>query len=322
MRVLLTIVALSISLSADAQQMGLSKYLSFDDVCNFWKAYDKVVAITDSTEQVKIIESVYLDKATPELTLLLRLSRHEARNYLAYFKAFPAFWRELRERTRFLILNYKRIDDALGRLKKIYKPLDIPDVNFMVGCFEFGGKPMGNKVMVSLEVVLADGNFDMPPFRSSTEAYQQYLLDATIYFALHEIIHTHQPTYMARDLLSLSIMEGSCDFIAELVMAKPLRRPYIVLGNNYEKKIWESFKKEMDGFAYDRWLYNKGHVINGQEDLGYFMGYAICKHYYENAKDQKKALKKILNLNFSSNKEVYRFFVGSGYENKLMANNN
>jgi len=322
MRVLLIIATLCVSLHANAQQMGLSKYLSFDDVCNFWKAYDKVVATNDSSEQVQIMQTVYLDKASFETKLLLKLSHQGASDYVRYIKVVPAFWRGLRERTRFLMLNYKKIDEALGRLRTFYKPLEIPDVNFMVGCFEFGGKPVGDKVMIGLEVVLADGNFDMQDFRNSSDAYQQYTLDATIYFALHEVIHTYQPDSTARDLLSMCVMEGSCDFITELVMGKPLQRPYIVLGNSFEKKIWESFKKEMNGFSRERWLYNRGLVRKGEEDLGYFMGYAICKSYYENADNRRKAIKKILNLNFSSNKDIYRFFVGSGYEKKLTASSN
>ena len=318
MKVLLVIAAMLLYLQADSQQTGTSRYLSFDDVSNFWKAYDQSVAVTDSSEQLKIIQSKYLDKASPELSLLLRLSHHQASDFLHYIKAFPAFWRELRERTRFLMLNYKKIDEALVKLRSIYKPLRIPDVNFMVGCFDFGGKPVGDKVMISLEVVLADGNFDMPAFSGSSKAYQQYVLDATIYFALHEIIHTHQPNFIAQDLLSLCVMEGSCDFMAELAMSKPLKRPYIILGKQYEKRIWNSFEKEMNGFKHERWLYNKGLVANGEEDLGYFIGYAICKYYFENTPDPRLAIKKIMNLNFSNNKEIYRFFIGSGYERKSM----
>ncbi len=38
--------------------------------------------------------------------------------------------------------------------------------------------------------------------------------------------------------------------------------------------------------------------MNGKADLGYFMGYAICKTYYKNAKNKTKALKEIAELDY------------------------
>ncbi len=321
MKPLLVICSLAFFLHTKGQSLGSSRYLSFSDVSNFWQAYDRVIKTGDSSEQVKIIQSVYFNKASMELHLLQKLFHHSAADYLAYIKADPRFWRGLRERSRVLMFNYKKIDEALRKLKAVYRPLEIPEVVFMIGCFEFGGRPMGDKVMISLEVALADGNFDVPPADGSDDNYQQYPVDAAIYFALHEVMHTNQPMYKAQDLLSLCVMEGSCDFIAELVMAKPLQRPYITLGNHFEKKIWESFKKEMNGFTHDDWLYNRGFVTKGEEDLGYFVGYAICKYFYQNASNKRNALRRIVNLDYSSNNEVYKFFLRSGYEKKPMANN-
>ena len=320
MRVLLITASLLLIVHANAQETAMSKYLVFDDLANFWKAYDKVVLAKDSSEQVKIIQSAYLDKASFELKLTLILEHRGAADYLASINAHPAFWKGLRERTRYLMSNYRLIDDALRKLKLLYSKIDIPDINFALGYFDFGGRTFADKVMIFAEVILADGNLDASKFPPSLENYQHYVMAAAIYYALHEVIHTRQHGFKARDLLAMCIMEGSCDFIAELAMAEPLQRPYLVLGNRFEERLWEAFKKEMNGSAHDRWLYNKGHVPRGEEDLGYFMGYAICKYYYYNSSDKKKAIRRILNLNYNSSSRIYEFFQQSGYENKVKTN--
>ena len=319
MRIMLIIASLLLSINIKAQRPAVSKYLLFDDLANFWKAYDKVVVTEDSNEQLNIIQSVYLDRASPELKLTFILQHHDAADYLASFNRFPRFWNGLRERTRYVMLNFMQIEQALKKLKAIYKKIDIPDINFCVGYFDFGGRTYADKVMIFAEVALADGNLDRSTFPHSQDDYQHYVETAVIYFTLHEIIHTWQRGFRAQDLLSMCVMEGSCDFITELAMDQPLQRPYLILGNRFEKTLWESFKKEMNGSTHDKWLYNKGHVPKGEEDLGYFMGYAICKYYYDNSADKKKAIRRILNLNYARSSDVYRFFKESGYENKLMA---
>lgn len=320
MRILLIIGILLCAVHGHAQKPPTSKFLSFDDLANFWRAYDKVVESKDSSEQVKIIQTVYLNKASFELHFLLKVLNYSAADYLVYIRAYPWFWKIIRERSRFLMVNYQKIEAALRKLKTVYRPIQIPDVNFFVGCFDFGGRPFGDKVMIAMEVALSDGNLDISAFTDSSKASQEYSMDAVIYFTLHEIIHTVQPYFNAQDLLTLSVMEGSCDFITELVMEKPLKRPYIVLGNRFEKRIWDSFRKEMNGFLHDSWLYNKGYVVKGEEDLGYYIGYAICKYYYEQSGNRRRALRRIMNLNFTDNTDVYKFFLRSGYEKKMMLN--
>ena len=318
MRILLIISSFLLGAWVNGQRPAVSKYLSFDDLANFWKAYDKVVVTEDTSEQLDIIQSTYFDKASAELKLTLILERHSAEDFLKNFNAYPEFWRGLRERTRYLMINYRQVEAAIGRLRTICRKINIPDINFSMGYFDFGGRPFADKVMIFSEVVLADGNFDRSTFPHSLNNYQHYIVTAAIYFALHEIIHTRQNGFKAQDLLTMCIMEGSCDFIAELAMDEPLQRPYLVLGNRFEKRLWESFKKEMDGFAHDKWLYNRGHVPKGEEDLGYFMGYAICKYYYINSPDKRKAIQRIMNLNYSKSADIYKFFLQSDYGNKTM----
>lgn len=124
-------------------------------------------------------------------------------------------------------------------------------------------------------------------------------------------------------LLAHCLNEGACDFIAELINQKSLRETYpngyIELGHKNEKAVWKEFKKFIasnEKGKYFDWLYGvKGRNVNGIQikDLGYFMGYKICKAYYDNAEDKKQAIKDIIEMDVSSDEKAREFLIKSGY---------
>lgn len=60
------------------------------------------------------------------------------------------------------------------------------------------------------------------------------------------------------------------------------------------------------------WLYNGGSK-GKTADLGYYIGYEICKSYYNNALDKKRAVKDIIELNYDDNIAVDKFLAKSNY---------
>ncbi len=68
----------------------------------------------------------------------------------------------------------------------------------------------------------------------------------------------------------------------------------------------------MYGTDFSDWLYN-GNNAKTVADLGYFMGYAICKSYYEHAADKTRAIKEIIELRFSDAGAVDKFLKASRY---------
>ncbi|HWJ27957.1 MAG TPA: Ig-like domain-containing protein, partial [Flavisolibacter sp.] len=126
-----------------------------------------------------------------------------------------------------------------------------------------------------------------------------------------EYVHTQQKGE-AHNLLGQAIKEGACDFITELVMGKPLQNNYIVYGRQHETELKASFKLDMFSPAYRNWLYN-GTTATTVADLGYFMGYDICKAYYTNSPDKKKGIKEIIELNYSDTTAVENFLANSKY---------
>jgi len=136
-------------------------------------------------------------------------------------------------------------------------------------------------------------------------------LDNVVYLNIHEYIHTQQGRGSSR-VLNQSIREGSCDFVAELALEKPIKTQYLVYGASRPDEIKLRFKKEMFSHDYSNWLYNGGQKSD-DVDLGYYVGYAISKSYYENAKDKPQAVKDIIELDFSDDAAVEDFLKRSGY---------
>ncbi|NQD72132.1 hypothetical protein HP439_15505 [Sphingobacterium shayense] len=81
-----------------------------------------------------------------------------------------------------------------------------------------------------------------------------------------------------------------------------------------EKKV-QNITLERQNFASEDlspWLYNGGSK-GKTADLGYYIGYEICKSYYNNALDKKRAVKDIIELNYDDNIAVDKFLVKSNY---------
>ncbi len=57
------------------------------DIDRFWQAYDSVNKVNDTTLQKQIIQTLYMDKATPGLKSFMALRQHSADKA---FKEYPA----------------------------------------------------------------------------------------------------------------------------------------------------------------------------------------------------------------------------------------
>ena len=70
----------------------------------------------------------------------------------------------------------------------------------------------------------------------------------------------------------------------------------------------------MLGQNFDNWFYNS--ATHEHPDLGYFVGYAISKKYYESVQDKKAAIKEIVELDFGNKVAVMDFLDKSHYFNE------
>jgi hypothetical protein len=290
------------------------------DIDRYWAAYDSVLKVTDTTAQRQIIQSMYIDKASKGLQDFIAPRELSARMYVKNIHQKPKFWASLRPHT-LQIQSYKTdIEKLMFKFKELYPKFRQPDVYFTIGCLTSGGTTSSERILIGSEIAAADSTVDASELGDWWKGEFKDNRNV-VYLVAHEVGHTQQSAGDVEsdnnyNLLCCALREGSCDFIAEQLLGEPILATYISYGKAHEKELWRKFKKEMEGRETKNWLYNGVDAPGGNADLGYFMGYAICKAYYDYAVDKKKAFADIIELEFSNTIKVHNFLELSRYPAK------
>lgn len=286
------------------------------DIDNFWIAYDSIKTTNDSLKQIHFIQTLYIDKGTQGLKAFMQVRNYSAELYVHLIRKYPKFWNSIRPNTLTVKSKGREIDKSIEKFKILYPELRNAKMYFTIGGLRSGGTTKDSMVLVGAEIATGDSTTDVSEFPDKWLAgvFKNSNSDNIVFLNVHEYVHTQQNGERS-NLLSNAIMEGSADFIAELVTEKPLRSNYIIYGNEHEQELKEAFKQEMFGTSIHNWLYN-GSYTTTVADLGYFIGYDICKSYYKNAADKKQAIKNIIELNYSDTTAVENFLKQSKFYNE------
>ena len=118
------------------------------------------------------------------------------------------------------------------------------------------------------------------------------------YTILHELMHFQQnyrDTANKNTVLAGVINEGVCDFLVELCSGRtPMQSNVNYLSEPENLRfILSEFRKELLSNNLSNWMYGK--VVDRPTDIGYTLGYLICKSYYERSEDKQAAIYQLLN---------------------------
>lgn len=296
--------------------------LHTEDLPRFYQAFDSVMTTADTARQLAFIQRLYVDKASTGLREFMQLRGGNTREWRKFIEERKTDLIQKRPQILSVLSQQAEILKRVSLFKTLYPDFREGDIYFCVGINNSGGTIQDRTVYIGTEVAA-----------NSSPNWSVYLV-------LHEFTHTQQWTqrhinalrnseaagqaYMKthQNLLGKCLEEGMADFVAELVLGETLaeRNPegYIAFGMKHEQAVWAAFQKEMNQ-AYDYkkgWLYAE-REIEGKpvRDLGYFVGYQICKRYYDRAKDKKKALAYMTGLNLTD-ENSRQFLTASGYAGK------
>lgn len=281
------------------------------DIENFYQAFDSVQTTNNNQKQIDFVQKIYLDNGTLGIKYAIDNSVDGGK------KATAKNWADLMQNAKENLIRIRPylsslpsqasiLNSRFKYFKEQYPNFKNGNVYFFVGLGMFGGRPVDNNVFVG------------------SELYANEKSDWGVYVVIHEFVHTLQNR--SNDaLLAHCLNEGACDFITEVISQKnpsetfPTANNYIDFGYKNEKAIWTEFKKFIKsnekGKFFD-WLYgNKGRNINDAQvkDLGYFIGYKICKAYYDKSIDKKLAIKEIIEMDVSTDEKARTFLLKSGY---------
>ncbi|WP_299103657.1 hypothetical protein [uncultured Tenacibaculum sp.] len=291
------------------------------DVDNFWKAYDQIKTTNDSTKQATYLKELFLEKGTPGLKGIMQARRYTVSSYLTAIQKYPKFWESLRANTS-KVNSYKEgINKGIQSFKSLYLKAKPAKIFFTIGAFKTGGTTIENKVLIGSEIALGDKTVVTSELKEDFPNLPRYFKtnipeESIVFGNVHEYVHTQQDTTIGNSLLSKTLIEGVAEFVAEKALNISSPNESIIYGKENDEKIKQAFVKEMFTKYEIRWFWSNTNNQFKVGDLGYYIGYAISKKYYEQAKDKKKAIEEMIELDYLDEDELYDFIDKSKYFDK------
>ncbi len=307
----LVIIILSLTTASFAQ--SLKQVFVSTDIDNFWVAYDKIISTTDSVKQYNYLKECYLNKGTQGLKSIMEVRNYSDKDFIDAINKYPKFWNSLRLNTLKAKSLYPEINSDIQKLKKAYPNLKPSTIYFTIGALRTGGTTLGNKVLIGSELSLADKNTfidELPTWRQPFYKTQNPIHEIAL-LCTHEYIHTQQKE-IVHNLISMCLYEGVAEFISCKVTNKKSDAPAIEFGKANQKIILDKFVADLFIMTNNyNWLWGENLNELKVRDLGYYIGYEICERYYNLSKDKTKAIKELIELDYTNEKEVERIVDGT-----------
>ena len=264
-----------------------SAKLIASDISLFWDAVDK--APHDSLAEY--LQRHYLDRGSFGAREFIPGRIVSAEDLATFVEENRARYDSVRAATLHVTNADAAIRSAFKRLKALYPPAVFPDVYFVIGRFNSGGTSSNHGLIIGAE---------MYPDPARLPA-----------IVSHELIHFQQH-YPSPTLLEHSFMEGTADFIGEMISGMQINNDAYRYGIAHEHELWQDFSAHFDDRNFFPWMY--GRPTDGRpNDLGYFIGYRIAQAYYDKATDKAKAIRDIIDGDGSGAGTIRRLLAKSGY---------
>lgn len=314
---IITIALINFVFITNSNAQNKQQTIVFKDIDNFWIAFDSVQTTTDSLKQLNILQRLYVDKGTPGLKAFMEAKGYTTAGWLACIRSYPKYWASIRPKTLKIKAVNEELNPYIAKFKKTYPAFKPGNIYFTIGAMRSGGTTQGDKVLIGAELATGDPEVDISELPSNTQNWLKtyfgiYPFKDIVLLNMHEFVHTQQKG-RGNTLLTQTILEGTADFVAELITGKIPSLAYMTYGKQHEADLKKKFKEEMFLDSYGNWLYNGASNNFGVADLGYYMGYSICKNYYQQAKDKKAVIKELIELDYSNDETIEKFLAKTGY---------
>lgn len=281
------------------------------DIHHFWEAYD--LAIKDTANARDIYKAYYFDTGSDGMHDYMGLKVGSIDHFVRHIESHPKLYQSIRPNTLKVDTYKKEIQSSFKKLKSMYPKAKFPDVYFVIGAFTSGGTVSDTGLLIGTNQMSDGDNVNTEELDSRTKL----LMNESKYIpniVAHELIHFQQND-IKKDTITLgyAINEGMADFIGELISGSSANEKIFEWTKGKENQIWSDFKKDMYFNRYNNWIANYGSVSkDSYPDLGYWIGYEICKSYYEHSEDKKQAIYDMLHI-----QDYRKFLLDSQWESKL-----
>jgi hypothetical protein len=235
--------------------------------------------------------------------------RSAAQELLRAMAMYPRYYAAVRPTTLSVDTNSQitqGIRRGLTRLTELYPEARFPNIYFLIGTLSTGGTTAQSGMLMGTEQSASDSATpldELPDWARKNMPWHRF--ESLVGLVIHEAVHTQQkprPEGHKNTLLRQALGEGIADFVSELAVGPwHANTPRQIYGRAHEHEVWVDFQDEMQGdeATMRMWMYNgmvpedKNH---GAIDIGYWVGYAIAKSYYNRASDKRAAVRELLEL--------------------------
>jgi hypothetical protein len=299
------------AIPASSNDPNKAKFIT-TDVKLFWQAYDKAQA--DTANRRAIYKNQYADAGSPGLQDYFAYKVKSMKEFMVSHDAKLKFYAGIRKNTLTVDAQKPRMRASFVKLKELYPKAGFPNIYFVIGAFSSGGTSTDNGLLIGLDQAVRTPDVpvdELSRWELNNFGQLKYLPN----LVAHELIHYNQ-NGMANDttLLHGVLIEGMADFIGELISGRTANERLQVWAKGKEKKIWADFEKEMYLKRSYNWIANADQeTVDKPADIGYWVGYQICKGYYENSTEKKQAIYDMLNI-----KDYKAFYERSGTSQKFL----
>ena len=285
----LFIIVIALSIRAQTNFTGdplQAKFIT-EDVERFWKCFDKMdTSVTNPFNE-------YVEKGSPGVKGFMQWRIMSADSLYQMVKKRKADYEKSRNVLQNLDGKEKRIKAIYAAMKYWYPESVFPPIYFVFGRFNTGGTVSDDGLLLGTEMLKN--------------------LDGLPGLVAHELIHFQQKIFGDNTLLKQSILEGSADFIGELISGENINTVPFNYGESHTDSLCKEFVLRMSDENANDWLYGTSGKDNRPNDLGYWMGYKITESYFNKQEDKKQAIHDIINI-----PDPFKFLQESGYLDKYI----
>jgi hypothetical protein len=267
----------------------LNAVFEIKDTKNFWVAFDKINNLNENPF------NEYIEKGSAGVKGFTQNRIINADSLFVVVKKRKTDYELSRNVLDGISGKEKRVRAIYSALKYWYPRAKFPPVYFVYGRFNSGGTSSDDGIIIGTEM-LKD-------------------LDGVTGLIAHELIHYQQNVEGKDMLLKWTLLEGSADFIGELISGESINNSSCKYGEQHSDKLCQEFVTRLKNKDYQDWLYGTSKKDDRPNDLGYWIGYKITESYFNKQKDKQKAITEILNI-----KDPLLFLKQSGFLDSYIEN--
>lgn len=273
------------------------------DIDLFWEAYDRIAEVSDTLVQARLLDSLYIERGSIGLQKIIEVKRYTNQDYITLINNHPKYWESIRENTYQAKQLSVELKAGVETLRSIYPGLKPAKIYFTIGAMRSNGTTQDSLVLIGSELALGDSLTNISEFEGRTKEWLDNYFggnpkDGLVLLNVHEYVHTQQHPIPNR-ILYQSLYEGVAEFVSVTAMGVSSNAPAIEYGKG-NPNVKSKFEEEM---FYDKtydWLWSNSTNEFGVRDLGYYIGYGIAEAHYTAAADKLKAVKELIEIDYTN----------------------